>query len=243
MDIFREKLEKSYELCYSCQRVLKKALNRDTNNVLGLKLAQIGAKGLQVLDRHAKKTVSKKRLIYNRICLAALIGLSVWNLYNTSGTVNFTKKHLDSYFPPVVTHVLLLAVSYMSAVRLLITEFLSTMNVFTVNFESLGFNITKDVNDFIKSTVASHRLNETDFLINSAAVLLSLKLVLENGLKRLGSTFVMLLWNVNMLWPKIAEGMMSDLPGDVFKVSANCLELFERENLMLLSVSHGMFIL
>lgn len=220
MEIFSDKLEKSYELCYNCQRVLKKALSRDTNNVLGLKLAQIGAKGLQLLDRHAKKTVSKKRIIFNRICVAALIVLSVWNLYNTSGTVNFTKKHLDSYFPPVVTHAILLAVSYMSAVRLLVTEYLSTVMFFTIDFKSLGSNITNDINDFLKSTIASDHFNETDFLINSAAVLLTLKLVLENGLKRLDSTLMMLLWNVNMLWPKIAEGLVSDLPGDVFKVSA-----------------------
>lgn len=199
---------------------MKKALSRDTNNVLGLKLAQIGAKGLQLLDRHAKKTVSKKRIFFNRICVAALIVLSVWNLYNTSGTINFTKKHLDSYFPPVVTHAILLGVSYMSAVRLLVTEYLSTVMFFTIDFKSLSPNITNDINDFLKSTIVSDHFNETDFLINSAAVLLTLKLVFENGLKKLDSTLMMLLWNVNMLWPKIAEGLVSDLPGDVFKVSA-----------------------
>lgn len=189
------------------------------NNVLGLKLAQIGAKGMQVLDRQVKKTDSKKRIIFNRICAVALIVLSLWNLYNISGTVNVTKKHLDSIFPPTVTHTILLAVSYISAVRLLLSEYLSTILFFTVDFKSLGSNITNDINDFLKSTVTTDYINETDFVINSAAVLLSLKLVLDNGVKRLSSILIMLLWNVNMLWPKIAEQIMSNLPGDIFRVS------------------------
>lgn len=195
-------------------------------NVLGLKLAQIGAKGLQVLDRHAKVVAgSRQRITFNRICLATLILLSIWNLYDVSGTVNLSKKHLDTYFPPLVTHAILLVVSYISAVRLLVTELMSTIPLLTLDFEWLRFNVTRDINDFLNSNVANECCNETGFLINSAAVLLSLKLVWENGVTRVGSMLIMLLWNVNMLWPKIAETMGNYLPGDLLKVSEECLYL------------------
>lgn len=195
------------------------------NNVLGLKLAQIGAKGLQVLDRHVKVADSRQRIVLNRICLAALIVLSMWNLYNTGQTVNLSKKHLDSYFPPLVTHFILLGVSYISAVRLLVTEYLSSIPLLAIDFEWLRFNVTKDINSLLNSTVGNEYFNETDFLINSTAVLLSLKLVLDNGVTRVGSIVIMLLWNVNMLWPKISESM-SNLPVDLLKVrELICFEL------------------
>lgn len=196
------------------------------NNVLGLKLAQIGAKGLQVLDRHVKVIDSKKRIIFNRICVSSLILLSVWNLYSTSATVNLSKKHLDTYFPPIVTHVILLLVSYVSAVRLLLTEYVSTIPFFAVDFNWFSFDITSNINDFLKLSTANEYLRETDFVVNSAAVMLSLTLVLDNGLKRLGSILIMLLWNVNMLWPKITEGMVDDLPGDLLKVSKKKIFFF-----------------
>lgn len=212
-------MEKSYELCYSCQRIVKKTLSRVMNNVLGLKLAQIGAKGLQVLDSHAKVVDSKKSIICNRFCVMALMLLSVWNLYLTSGTVNLSKKQLDDYFPPLVTHVILVFVSYISAVRLLVTEYLSSIPFFAVDFQWIGSDIAKNINGLLKSATANEYFNETDFLVNSAAVLLSLTLVLKSGLKRLGSILIMLLWNINMLWPKIAEGMENNFPRDLLKVS------------------------
>lgn len=191
------------------------------NNVLGLKLSQIGAKGLQILDRHVKGTDSKRRIIFNRICLTTLIALSIWNFYNTSGTVNLSKKQLDIYFPPFVTHTMLLVISYISAVKLLVVEYLSAMPSITVDFQWLTYcsNVTKDIIDFFKLTNVNNVSNETDFVINCAAVLLSLSLVLENGVKRHGSILLMLLWNVNMLWPKIAEGMVNSVAGDLLKVS------------------------
>lgn len=191
------------------------------NNVLGLKLAQIGSKGLQVLDRHIKVTDSKRRIIFNRIGLTTLLVLSVWNLYNASGTVNLSKKQLDIYFPPFVTHTILLVISYISAVKLLVMEYLSTIPSFTFDFKWLSYytSVIKDISHFLKLTTVNNVVNETDFVINSAAIMLSLSLVLENGLKRYGSILLMLLWNVNMLWPKIAEEMVNSVAGDFLKVS------------------------
>lgn len=214
------KLEKSYQLCYSCQRVLKRTLNRVMNNVLGLKLAQIGAKGMEMLDRHIKVTDSKGQFIFNRICLTILITLSVWNLHNISGTVNLSKKQLDIYFPPFVTHTILLVISYISAIKLLVVEYLTTIHLFTFDFKWLEYFplITEDINNFFKSTTVNNVFNETDFIINCVAVLLSILLVLQNGVKRDGSIVLMLLWNFNMLWPKVSDGMVSSIAGLV-KVS------------------------
>lgn len=191
------------------------------NNVLGLKLAQIGSKGLQVLDRHIKVTDSKRRIVFKRLGLTALIVLSVWNLFNASGTVNLSKKQLDLYFPPFVTHAILLMISYISAVKLLIMEYFSTIPSFTIDFKWLTYyaSVTNGVSDLLKLASINNVVNETDFMINSAAIMLSIFLVLENGVKRHGSILLMLLWNVNMLWPKIAEGMVNSVAGDFLKVS------------------------
>ncbi|KAJ6638925.1 Transmembrane protein [Pseudolycoriella hygida] len=213
---FRERLEKSYELCYSCQRVVKKTLSRVMNNVLGLKLSQIGARGLQTIDRHVKSFEPEKRLTFYRISLVILIVLSMWNLNKIGSTVNLSKKHLDAHFPPLVTSFTLIAISYISAIKLLLTEYFSMIPFFNDNLVTLSWNYI--ANDIFKLTIAVDYFIETDFVVNIVAALLSLVLVLQNGFRKLGSISIMLLWNVNMLWPTIVEVMETDFPGELLKI-------------------------
>lgn len=214
--IFREKLEKSYELCYNCQTFVKKTLNRIMNNVLGLRLAQIEGKGLQLLDRLVEKADSKNRIIFNRICLLTISLLSVWNLCNSSKSVHLSKSHFDSYFPPLATHLILIIISFISAVRLLVIEYSLAI------FSTIGFNLvlsymTENNSGFFELPIVHDY--QVDFVINLAAVLLSIKLVLARCSSRLGSLLLMFLWNVNMLWPTIAGSMLNEFAEDLLKVS------------------------
>ncbi|XP_037042886.1 integral inner nuclear membrane protein ima1-like [Bradysia coprophila] len=211
---FREKLEKSYELCHTCQRSVKKTLSRIMNNVLGLRLTQIGQKGLNVVDRHVKKTDSKKHVILNRMCLMAISILSIWNIYSSSKSVHLSRNHVDSFFPPLVTHYILSIISLISAVKLIVIEYSSAIVFSTIDFQRMYSYIAADNNDY-----------QIDFVINIAAVLLSLKLVLARSrIRKTGRMYpllLMFLWNINMLWPTIAGNVGSEFVADLLKKRQN----------------------
>lgn len=210
---FRESLEKSYELCYSCQRIVKKSLNQIANNVLGSKLSQIGAKGLHVLDSHVIKAGSTINL--RRISMTAMVALSILNFYNCNATTNLSKTHFDACFPPILTHFILLVVSWISAVKFVVVERFATVPFATIGFDWIHNNIAN-----VTGQLLLHMTTENSMLfVNSSAVILSLKLVLDNEANRFGSILLMLLWNVNMMWHRIVTSIAYEFAGDLLKVS------------------------
>lgn len=196
------------------------------NNVLGLRLAQIGQNGLRVLDRHAKKLDSKEQLIFNRICLGTITILSVCNLINSSNNVHFSRNHFDNSFPPFVIQFVLTVVSFVSAVKLLALEYLSAVIALSkINFKRICTYFAEDYIDLLNSL--SNNDCQIDFIINLAAVLLSLKLVLAKCSRRRYSLLLLLLWNVNMLLPTIAGTTMNQLAGQLLSVSVNSSNLLK----------------
>lgn len=118
-----QKLEQAYRLCPRCERHLKRTLNRVKTNILGSKLKQIGTKGLQafnlnVNEKTNKTIVHKKRLIFARISLAALVVISVLQTFTIMNQISITKTRLDSIFNAGTTNAILTILAYISAVKI-----------------------------------------------------------------------------------------------------------------------------
>lgn len=114
-------------MCPRCERHLKRTLNKVKTNILGSKLRQIGTKGLQAfnlsLNQKANKViVHRKRLTFARISLGALFVISVLQLITTTNQINITKPKLDAIFNAAATTSILTALSYISAVKILISQ-------------------------------------------------------------------------------------------------------------------------
>ncbi|XP_031626519.1 uncharacterized protein LOC116342869 [Contarinia nasturtii] len=126
---YRHKLEQAYRLCPRCERHLKRTLNKVKTNILGSKLKQIGAKGLQAFNltlnqKSNKAVVYKKRLTFARISLAALVVISLLQSFTVSNRMNITKPKLDSIFNDNTTTFILTILSYISAMKILVLQFI-----------------------------------------------------------------------------------------------------------------------
>jgi hypothetical protein len=139
------------------------------------------------------------------------MGLSALNLYNVSGTIDLSKKQLDFYFPPFVTHSVLLVMSYTSAVKLILMEYLTIIDFKWLTYCS---NLIIDNTGYLE-TMHKDVFSNTNFVINSIAVLLSLINAIDH--KRKDSMLVFLLWNINTIWPQ-ADGLVNSLMGDFLRI-------------------------
>lgn len=165
--ICRQKLEQSYRLCSRCERHLKRTLNRVKKNVLGSKLAQIGAKGLRALDMHvaaiAKMNDNQKRQTIATICLSIICCISIIGLYKIGQNANITKAKLETTFSPFCTSTILMGMSYLTAVKIItvnsfnyllelpyISQCSQVLNTFTTSIYLL---ITGDVFDYVKQNI------------------------------------------------------------------------------------------
>lgn len=120
---FRRKLEQAYRLCPRCERHLKRTLNNVKKNILGSKLAQLGTKGFQMFDldlNNSKTENSRKRqLLFAKICVGALILISILNALEMSTSINLNRTKLEMLFNPTVTSAILMVISYLSAMKIL----------------------------------------------------------------------------------------------------------------------------
>lgn len=238
---YKQQLEQSYRLCPRCEKVLKRALNKVKNNILGSKLAQIGAKGFSILDLHMTTnqiTATKKKEFFTKICFTTLVFLSVINLIKVTQNIELSKIRLETVFNPTATQLIIQIVSYISVAKQLIisvysyilniplvsqsTLFLGTitqMIYLTVNPKESFINFWKvnfDFNEY-KSVVNG---TDPDFMVNFAGILLSMSLIFLQGFQTIRQALVILIWAAGLVLPLIEkEQIINDVILDGFKVS------------------------
>lgn len=220
--LFRKKLEQAYRLCNRCERILNRTLNKVKQNVLGSKLAQIGSQGMGAFDMvGGRRTATVKRRVFSRLCFYMLIVLAVLNLIRMGQEIAMGNIQLDSVFPTRVTNGILIFASYVSAIQHLIglwfDSLMSTtwieIGLNTLNGTLLrGFSLTTASMASIlfgssvgadTSTAFSILQTDTSFMLDLAGILLSIVVLLLNGLKRNGPVIVWLLWSFKMAMPSV----------------------------------------
>lgn len=236
---YKQQLEQSYRLCPRCEKVLKRALNKVKNNILGSKLAQIGAKGFSILDLHMATnqiTATKKKEFFTKICFYTLVFLSVINLIKVTQNIEISKIRLETVFNPMTTQLIIQIVSYISVAKQLIisvysyilnipivsqsTLFLGTitqMIYLTINPKESFINFWKVNFDFDEYKTIN---SDPDFMVNFAGILLSLSLIFLQGFQTIRQALVILIWSAGMVLPLIEkENIVNDVVLDGFKVS------------------------
>ncbi|XP_058062331.1 uncharacterized protein LOC131212471 [Anopheles bellator] len=123
---YRKQLEQAYKLCGRCERVLKRTLNDVKRNILGSKLAQIGSKGLSVLDMHmrasTKQIARMKRQRWARFCVYAVTLLLVIKLPQEFADAGWHLVDLIQLCPAPLLTGLTVALSYMLTMRQVVQQ-------------------------------------------------------------------------------------------------------------------------
>lgn len=226
--IDRFKLEQAYRLCPRCERHLKRTLNKVKTNILGSKLKQIGAKGLQAFNLHLnekanKNIVQKKRSTFARISLAVLIIISWLHLLTITNQIKLTKSKLDSVFNPSTTTSILIILSYISAVKILMSRMiqyvielpyvslLATYLQIVVKYVYTYINgdiwsvINMEFLELVDSNVAENdAIGSSTLITNVSGCFLSVFILFLFGLGW-GPVLSLLLWSLSMAMPTMIQ--------------------------------------
>lgn len=236
---YKQQLEKSYRLCPRCEKVLKRALNKVKNNILGSKLAQIGSKGFSILDLHMASnqiTATKKKEFFTKICFYTLVFLSVINLIKVTQNIETSKTRLETVFNPATTQLIIQFVAYISvAKQMIISVYSYILNIPLVSQSTLFLGTVTQMiyltvnpkESFIQFWKVNFDFNEyktinsdPDFMVNFAGILLSLSLICLQGFQTIRQALVILIWAAGMVLPLIEkENIVNDVVLDGFKVS------------------------
>lgn len=227
--IARSKLEQAYRLCPRCERHLKRTLNKVKMNILGSKLKQIGAKGLQAFDLNLSQKANKviayrKRLTFARISLFALIVISLLQSFTTTNQIAITKAKLDTVFNAATTTYILTILSYVSAMKILLLQLIQY--VLALPYISLAITcvqmlvkhaynyisgdflkiVNAEILEFVEANVVDEELNPgfATLTTNVSGCFLSIFLLFLFGLGW-GSVSSLLLWSVSMVMPIYAH--------------------------------------
>uniref|UniRef100_A0A1Q3EVK1 Ima1 N-terminal domain-containing protein n=1 Tax=Culex tarsalis TaxID=7177 RepID=A0A1Q3EVK1_CULTA len=119
---YQRQLEQAYKLCGRCERVVKRTLNDVKRNILGSKLAQIGSRGLKVLDLHMevngkREAAFRKRKTVASVCLGVIVVLLGMRLGERAMQVEMTRERLEAVLGSMVASCALIVVSYVVAMR------------------------------------------------------------------------------------------------------------------------------
>lgn len=215
----RHKLELAYRLCPRCERYLKRKLNNVKKNILGSKLAQLGAKGLRAFESHFSTDkmavqIQQRRQLFTRVCLFSLIVISTIIAYQTTATIDINKNKLDAVFNPSTTAVILIVASYSSACNILIKKFVNyfismpyitavlSLCQMVMAYLHSSFGQTAWDNVLTELSLLSNDINATDkdevVIANVAGCLLSIFAIFVTGFN-FKSAFSLILWSVNSL--------------------------------------------
>lgn len=246
-------MEQAYRLCPRCERHLKRTLNRVKTNILGSKLKQIGKKGLQAFDLNVnekinKTIVHKKRLIFARITLAALILISTLQTFTIMNQLTITKSRLDAMFNPSTTNAILTVLSYISAMKILVLQLIE--HVIDLPYISNGIvamqiainyvynyirgdfwsRLNTEIIELIEANVAENDTNisSSTLTANVSGCFLSIFLLFLFGLQW-GPVLSLLLWSFSMIMPSIfhnIDDVKQILLLDVTQVSVHESEFF-----------------
>lgn len=222
--VYRKKLEQAYRLCPRCERHLKRTLNNVKKNILGSKLAQLGAKGLHAFDLHfstakSDNKIQQRRQLFAKICLLAMIVISALTAYQTTAAIDINKKKLDAVLRPSATAAILIAASYISACKIIATRFIDylvSLPYVTTAFgvwrlmvaylctvfgqtiwSSVQTTFLTEINNFSDGMNATTGEDQT-IIANVAGCLLSIFVIFAAGL-RFSTAFSLLLWTVHFL--------------------------------------------
>lgn len=242
--LYSAKLEQAYRLCPRCERHLKRALNKVKTNILGSKLKQIGAKGLNALDfglndKVNKRHVYQKRHLLARGLSAVLIVISLLHLYITCKHIHVTKEKLDAVLDSSATLTILTLLSYLSAMKIMMTHTIRRIlsipivSTFTSTTQSTieclysfsGGDIWSIIDtDLLQNINTSNANNHVDYvstvLLNVSGCFISTVLLYLNGLK-FQPIITILLWCGSIIVPSLTQGVTDPtqlLIFDVFKV-------------------------
>lgn len=212
-----KKLEQSYQLCFRCERILKRKLCKVKNNVLGSKLAQISAKKLNIFDLHmAQKNQLKKSIrkyYFVRISCVALILLAIVHFIRTSNLITISKETLDTVFSPTITHYVLVVFATSSTFKLFVLALIAhvqtiyplpEINQMILNLPHTVLNTNALFLPFYEGCKELLQQFKYDdhFLICLAGIILSIIIVVFNGSKCSGKLLILiLLWSINMVLP------------------------------------------
>lgn len=226
--IDRFKLEQAYRLCPRCERHLKRTLNKVKTNILGSKLKQIGAKGLQAFNLHLnekanKNIVQKKRSTFARISLAVLIIISWLHLLTITNQIKLTKSKLDSVFNPSTTTSILIILSYISAVKILMSRMIQYVielpyvsllvtylqivvkYVYTYINGDIWSVINMEFLELVDSNVAENdAIGSSTLITNVSGCFLSVFILFLFGLGW-GPVLSLLLWSLSMAMPTMIQ--------------------------------------
>ncbi|XP_050082151.1 uncharacterized protein LOC126569236 [Anopheles aquasalis] len=123
---YRKQLEQAYKLCGRCERILKRTLNDVKRNILGSKLAQIGSKGLSVLDMHmrasSKQIARLNRQRWARLCVYAITLLVAMKLPQEFSDAGWTIADLVALCPAPLMNSGTKLLSYLLALYQLISD-------------------------------------------------------------------------------------------------------------------------
>lgn len=223
----RQKLEQAYRLCPRCERHLKRTLNRVKTNILGSKLKQIGKNGLHAFDlnmneKMSKTVVHKKRLIFARIALAALISISLLQTFTIMNQITITKSRLDTIFNAGTTNAILTVLSYIAAAKILALQLLQHVTELPyiscgIVSMQIGINyvysyirgdfwnqLNTEIIELIEANVVKDDTNisSTTLTANVSGCFLSIFLLFLFGLGW-GPVLSLLLWSFSMILPSM----------------------------------------
>lgn len=197
---------------------------------MGSKLRQIGTKGLQALDLSTTdktniKSIYKKRHFFARLSSITLISISLLHFYLNSNQIDITKAKLDEVFNANTTTSILTMLSYISAIKIMITQLLHYIislpyiSLFALSvqffiqyvYKFIGGDVWSVINDqltnFIEPSVARDEFNGfSTMMLNVSGCFISTFLLFLHGLE-LGQIFLLLLWSCNVIIPTLLHGV------------------------------------
>lgn len=145
---FRKKLEEVHRLCPTCERHLRRTLNKVKKNVLGSKLSQIGSRGLHLFDLHMSNTnkqcILQRKHTFTKLIWLTLIALAILKLISIGQNIHISKVALDSVCHPIVTHIILVASALISSVKLYLVSifsYLKDLQVFSQLFGGISYTL------------------------------------------------------------------------------------------------------
>lgn len=168
-----------------------------------------------------RQRVSAKRRVFTRLCYYLLIVLAVLNLVHIGRKIAIGKSQLDTVFSTQVTNGILMIISYISAVQhifgMAIESIMSTKvvsvslehftNMLNTGYLTIAtFLLSLAFTDSIYSTtltILKILQNDASFMLDFGGMVLSIVVLLLNGLKQNGSVIVWLLWSFKMAMPSM----------------------------------------
>lgn len=198
-------------------------------NILGSKLKQIGAKGLQAFNLSEngsayKQPVHEKRHLFVRISLLTSVLISLLQLCVISNRINITKMKLDSVFNASSTALILTVLSYFAAVQILIGNLINDLLIlpyisyavasvrwfikylYTLISGDIWAMIDFSIANLIEFKDAEQTANIefSTLMLNLAGCFMSTFVLFLTGLK-FGSILSLLLWSCSMIIPSVTQ--------------------------------------